>query len=189
MDRGAQRARIAAIEWRGNPPQPFPVFREAITKENVISLKTAALSSPYIGLKDPDGSYIDEFEEEYDGRTCAEVIALRQAQKAARGDIEHIKYLEDRVLGKPTQHNQNLNYTVNWKDLVASINVVDEETPLEEPPDLEPYTIEVGKDYQIVVKEETIDEDGEDEQEEEDYVIQIPEYSDDEILSDPLVGF
>lgn len=148
----SQSRKAHDIEWRGN--HPFPVEKEVITKDDIATLHFAAQTQPYIGKKDEQGYFINDFEEWADGRPSAEVIARRKVQKAAEGDNEMIKYNEDRTLGKPTQYQENLNVAMKWEDLTRGILVRDAEAPLLEP-DLKEYVdVDLTDDYHLIESKE-----------------------------------
>lgn len=154
------------FEWRGDPPQPFPVDGAPYTKENLRQLTTAALRVPYELLRDPLTGEILPGEEQYRGMSCGEVMKIRQAQEAAQGNLEAGKYLEDRLLGKPTQHQENLNLNVSYRDLLKQFRQMDEEEGVVEATEVR----RIGP-----VESETI------------YTPQ-DEYEEEAILADPGVG-
>lgn len=175
---------VWTLEWRGDPPQPYPVCRNVVNKDRWADVKLSTLAMPYRGKrkKDEEGNespyadFLNEQEEEFDGKTCLEVRERRLAQLAAEGDMEAFKYQEDRILGKPTQHSQNVNLSMTLQQFAAQLHQMDEEEPLRDPPEKMPVAIEVSDTYEII---ETDDAN----------ILDVRGIADEELLLDPLAGF
>lgn len=112
------------IVW-GEDGLPRPEYREAISKDGLNALIPAAVSCEYEPLEEmiydaqgkPTGEYqLIRGEERFIGMTKAEVAAHRYATAAAQGDMEAIKFIHDRVLGKPKQQTENLNLDLSMQD-------------------------------------------------------------------------
>ena len=73
---------------------------EMLEKDNITDLPIAALSLPYVRS---DKDIFLERDLEFEGKSNAEVMNIRLARKAANGNIQAIKTITERVLGKPKQ--------------------------------------------------------------------------------------
>jgi hypothetical protein len=92
---------------------PVPVYAPILTASSITALTYAAMSAEYEPERDHAGDVI-EVEKRFIGWTCAEVMAWKRAQAAARGCIESQKFMMDRTLGKAVQqiHQTNVNVTL-----------------------------------------------------------------------------
>ena len=104
------------VSWKDG--MPTVVYKEMLTKDVVAELPIAAMSMPYerteeeIFLnKDPD----------FEGKSNAEVMNIRLARRAAAGDTEAIKMINDRVLGKPKQQIESTKLTMTYADYLEQI--------------------------------------------------------------------
>lgn len=117
MSRGGGLVKMGKfIRWEGN--LPYPAYGEPVNTEQMTAVHRAALASPYVPMKDPEG-YLLPGEEDLEGMSCMEVGAWRNAQAYARGDLEAGKFVHDRVQGKPKQQVENLNVNASLKDFLA----------------------------------------------------------------------
>ena len=94
------------IKWENGIPKPADF--DIMTKSQFESLPMVFQSTPYQPETDPDTGQILAAEYVYrnaDGTwmTNAEVAQARRSLRAARGDLEALRNIEDRVLGKPKQ--------------------------------------------------------------------------------------
>lgn len=105
---------------------PTVMVGEKMSERGLKDLVPTALSLPYVGRKvtnfDMDGHPVEtlEIEPEFMGMTNAEVMLIKEAQKAAAGNSEATHRLLDRVLGKPKQQNENLNVNASYADFLES---------------------------------------------------------------------
>lgn len=103
--------------------RPVPTKREIITKEAVADLPITVLSIPYRRTPLEIEFKIDVHLE---GMTNGEVMMLRVAEDAARGDHKAADMLLDRILGKPKMVSENTNLNVNYTDLLEEFAKEDE---------------------------------------------------------------
>lgn len=91
---------------------PVPVYAPIPTAAFITSLTYAAMSAEYEPETDHAGEVTDK-EKRFIGWTCAEVMAYKRAQAAARGCLDSQKFMMDRTLGKAVQqiHQTNVNMT------------------------------------------------------------------------------
>lgn len=119
------------IKWVNG--QPVPAYAEPYTKENLKSLVAASLALPYEPKKEYGEVLPDE--ERFIGMTNGEVAQIRQAEAAARGDLEAHKYIHDRLLGKPTQHQENLNLTMTVQEFLKTVRETNKQYDIIDAPD------------------------------------------------------
>jgi hypothetical protein len=93
-----QKSYESFVVWENGVPRVE--LRQMLEKENLMDLPLAALSLPY--LRTPKEVFLER-DAEFEGLTNAEVMNIRLARKAARGDTWATKDIQDRVLGKPKQ--------------------------------------------------------------------------------------
>ncbi len=120
------------IKWVDG--MPVPVYREPIDRSAISDLGMAALSLPYAGeiLQDPKtkelltdidtGDYLRApIDKRFEGMTNAEVMMIRMAEAAARGDYDAFDKILDRSIGKPKQVNENLNVNATYEDYLMNL--------------------------------------------------------------------
>lgn len=74
----------------------------AFSKRQLNAMYAASLALPYEKKKDSDG-FIEPGEETFEGMTMGEAMYYRLARAASWGDMDAIKLMGDRTLGKPKQ--------------------------------------------------------------------------------------
>ena len=105
------------IVWEEGVPRVK--LQTMVTKEVLTDLPVAALSLPY---KRSDKDIFLERELEFEGKTNAEVMNIRLARKAAAGNTDAAKTIQDRILGKPKQQVESHSITETysqWLDRTA----------------------------------------------------------------------
>jgi len=105
------------IVWEEGVPRVK--LQTMVTKEVLTDLPVAALSLPY---KRSDKDIFLERELEFEGKTNAEVMNIRLARKAAAGNTDAVKTIQDRILGKPRQQVESHSITETysqWLDRTA----------------------------------------------------------------------
>lgn len=94
------------IVWRDGVP--YPAYADPFTKEAFENIITSTMALEYETEKyiDPElGIEVTApHEEKYRGMSNLEVMGRKLTHKAASGDMEAVKYVFDRVVGKPTTH-------------------------------------------------------------------------------------
>jgi hypothetical protein len=91
-----------------------PINRTRVSAKEVFTAIQDALATDYDGLN-PRMS----------GLSKNEAAMMSLANKAQDGDIESIKYLHDRMMGKPVQSTFNLNATADLKDFLSELSQKD----------------------------------------------------------------
>lgn len=109
------------IEWVNGEPRPYTEF--VVPKNQIENVFTAALSLPYEGTPDPAEPTELYIEPEFKGMTNLEVGAIKTARKFAQGDLDTVRLLTDRLLGKPKQAIENMNVEVSLKDYLDSLDL------------------------------------------------------------------
>lgn len=98
----------------------IPVNRVENIRDAVESTIQNAYLAPYDGP-----------ELEHVGKTKLQVGAEKVATQVAQGDANEFHRALDRLIGKPTQHNENLNVQTNLKDFLTQVahdnNIIDVE--------------------------------------------------------------
>lgn len=107
---------------------PTPVYTEPLSRESVNLLVFASLSAKYNQRKDEYGNLL-EGEEAFSESTKLEVAYSRIADQAATGDLDAIRFLTERVLGKPMQQTQNLNIEMTAHEWVNKLPKVENVVP------------------------------------------------------------
>lgn len=119
---------------------PLPVSVPALTKQGIEELPRTALSLPYVVPPlilplDPGKDatraqraaydaecerleYEHSLELEFQGMTNAEVMVIRQARAAAKGDPAATRDMLDRVLGKPKQSVESTSVVLSYEDVL-----------------------------------------------------------------------
>jgi|TARA_B100001971_G_C18158369_1_gene519937 hypothetical protein len=115
------------ITWEDGIPRVE--LRQMITKEVLVDLPVAALSLPY---ERSEKDVFLEKDSEFEGMTNAEVMNVRLARNAAKGDMDAIKTLQDRVLGKPKQQIESRSITETYTQYLERLAAAEEEKNLTE---------------------------------------------------------
>lgn len=106
------------IDWEDG--MPVLKYRNVVKKEAMNELTRHAMSQPYEGEWDPIlQDYIKD--PRFDGMTKAEVIEHKLIDKAAAGNIEAIKEIKDRLLGKAKQQVESKNLNIGYEDYLAGL--------------------------------------------------------------------
>lgn len=104
---------------------PVPVYTPPITKDSYEVEMYRALARQYEPKTDKDGNYLPG-EEKYKGWTNAAVIQDRKVQNAAKGELDFMKAIDDRVLGKPVQPTVNTNLTMTAHEYLQQLPTPDD---------------------------------------------------------------
>jgi len=120
------------IVWNAEG-QPVPAEVPVLTKPQIESLSATALSLLYepekpglsiftteVAKKNAQTLY-DEECAKYAGMTCAEVMFVKLAQKAAAGSLSATTELLDRTLGKPKQSSEVKSFSMKYEDYVKKV--------------------------------------------------------------------
>lgn len=117
----APRAEIYAeryIDWEDG--MPILKYRNVVKKEAIEELTRHAMSQQYEGDWDPRlQCYIED--PRFKGMTKAEVMRHKLIDKAAKGDIEAIKLIDERLLGKPKQSVESKNLNIGYEDYLMEL--------------------------------------------------------------------
>lgn len=103
---------------------PRPHTEWLLPKNRIDDVILASYSLPY------EGEYNKELEQyvlepEYEGLTNIEVACIKQAKKAASGDLEALRFTIERILGKPKQAVEQTTVTMSLKEYLASIDITE----------------------------------------------------------------
>lgn len=99
---------------------PVLKYRNVIRKEALNELTRHALSQPYEGEWDPVAQeYVKD--PRFEGMTKAEVMEHRLIDKAAAGNVEAIREIKDRLMGKPKQQVESKNLNISYEDFLAEL--------------------------------------------------------------------
>lgn len=90
---------------------PTVAYRELLTIDAVSNLPIAALSLPY---QRTPREILLAIDIEFEGLTNAEVMNIRLARRAASGDMDATKTIQDRVLGRPKQQIESRSITETY---------------------------------------------------------------------------
>jgi len=104
------------VDWSEGIPKV--VSRRMVTKEVLEDLPVAALSLPY---KRTDEEIFLCKDEDLEGLTNAEVMNIRLARRAARGEMDAIKTITDRVLGKAKQQIESKSITQTYTQYLEMV--------------------------------------------------------------------
>jgi hypothetical protein len=120
---------------------PVPTSQPLLSKRGIEELASVALSLPYV-VPQPElppepapeapltvtekyererDAILDKYHaevEKFAGMTNAEVMMVRQAEKAANGDSGAANDILDRVLGKPKQSVESKNLNLTYEDML-----------------------------------------------------------------------
>lgn len=127
------------VDWEDG--MPVVRYKNVVRKEAINELTRHALSQPYEGEWDPvEKCFV--IDPRFEGMTKAEVIEHRLVDKAAAGNVEAIKEIKDRLMGKPKQQVESKNLNISYEDylteLARSEGMLDDE-PSEESNDTYSY--------------------------------------------------
>lgn len=109
------------INWDANGvPRPFTDW--LLPKNKIDEVILASFALPY------EGTYNERLEQtilepEYEGLTNIEVACIKQAKKAASGDLEALRFTIERLLGKPKQAVEQTTVTMSLKEYLETIDI------------------------------------------------------------------
>ena len=103
---------------------PIVEYRQMLTVDILNDLPIAALSLPY--KRTAKQKFLDR-EIEFEGMTNAEVMSIRLARRAAAGEMEAIKTIQDRILGKPKQQIESRSITETYTQYLERLAEKEEE--------------------------------------------------------------
>lgn len=104
------------IVWEGG--KPVAKYTKIIDKEAVADLPLAAAGLPY----KRDALEVElGVDEEFEGMSNAEVMMVRMARAAARGDKRDRGELLDRILGKPKTSAEVKTVKVDYNDYIKEM--------------------------------------------------------------------
>jgi hypothetical protein len=95
----------------------IPTGKKPVTGQQLIDSLSDALTELYDG-EDPSKM----------GMTRKEAAMTAWARKAADGDLDAIRMLADRILGKPIQQVNSLNVTTDLKSFLSSLHLPGEQS-------------------------------------------------------------
>lgn len=133
VEPGKALVRGRLIEWDPATGLPVPVSRPILAAQQIEALATTALSLPYepeepaatdFTTKQAYDAAREKWEKErsdYAGMTCAEVMMVRLAQRAADGNQSATSELLDRVLGRPKQTSEVKSVSMKYEDYMKKI--------------------------------------------------------------------
>lgn len=105
------------IKWVDGVPLPVDSEIHITDKEVVKKVLQAAASLPYEG----EGGF-PGLDPELFGHTKLEVAMIRLMRQAAGGDLEAIKIILDRLMGKPEQLSKSLEVKGTYKDFLEVLS-------------------------------------------------------------------
>ncbi len=106
---------------------PVPYTDMVLPKNQLDNVLLAAMSLPYTGTYCPIQKDM-VLEEEYCGLTNIEVAAIKTAKKAASGQTEDLRFVMERLLGKPKQQVENTNVNVSLAEYLKALDLEDSAT-------------------------------------------------------------
>ncbi len=112
------------IKWVDG--KPVPTEKNILTKEAVTDLPITVMTVLYRRSPLEIEFKIDE---RFEGMTNGEVMMLRMAEDAARGDHKAADMLLDRILGKPKMVSENKNLNFSYQDYLQEIANREEPEP------------------------------------------------------------
>jgi hypothetical protein len=119
----------SVINWSNG--EPVVEYKQMLTKGVVGELPIAALSMPYtLEELDKVRSETERFlgiDEHLVGKSIGEVMNIRLARKAANGDKEAYRILQDRILGKPKQEVQSTSVSMTYSEYLDNLPEDEEE--------------------------------------------------------------
>lgn len=107
----------AMIEWVNGVPEPCYGY---INPSSIKKLAVAAASIPYSGEWDADLE-MNIIEPRFEGLTNVEVMWIKVAEKAARGDLDATNMMLDRILGKPKQSVESTSMTMSYQEFLNMV--------------------------------------------------------------------
>jgi hypothetical protein len=111
------------ITWDENGiPRSFTDW--LLPKNKIDDIVLASFALPYEGTFDTRLEQLI-LEPEYEGLTNIEVACIKQAKKAASGDLEALRFTIERILGKPKQAVEQTTVTMSLKEYLQSIDISD----------------------------------------------------------------
>jgi len=110
------------IKWTPEG-MPIPYTKWVLPKSRIDDVFMASLSLPYEGEYDLETGEALPIPPRFQGLTNIEVAAIKAAERASRGDIETLKFLVERLQGKPKQQVENTNVNISLTDLLKSIDI------------------------------------------------------------------
>ncbi len=111
------------VNWDSG--SPVVEYKAMLTKEVVADLPLMALSLPYERSEEEIMLGLDL---QFEGRSNAEVMNIKLARSAAKGDKDAIKMLHDRILGKPKQQIETHKVVENYHEFVDRITAEENKT-------------------------------------------------------------
>lgn len=103
---------------------PVVKYSVPIPASAMTEILKASMQMPYMeALGGADGAESEvpsQLEQSLQGMTRFEAMAHRVAQKAAWGDMECVKFIYDRLLGKPAQQITTTNLNMTYQDFLQS---------------------------------------------------------------------
>lgn len=101
---------------------PVKKIRTVLAKDDVQELRTNAAAQPYFGDWDPvNQEYIPD--PRYEGMSKIEVAIHKQMDQAARGDINALEKIEDRMFGKPKVQVESLQISATLEEFLEKVAV------------------------------------------------------------------
>jgi len=117
----APRAEVYAeryIDWEDG--MPVLKYRNVVKKEAIEELTRHAMSQAYEGEWEPLlQCYIED--PRFKGMMKAEVMRHKLIDKATKGDIDAIKLIDERLLGKPKQSVESKNMHITYEDYLMEL--------------------------------------------------------------------
>jgi hypothetical protein len=99
---------------------PVKKTRIALKKEDVQEMKYHAAQQMYVGDWDPINQDYN-VDERYVGMTKLEVAQHKQIDAAARGDLQALNQVEDRILGRPKQQVESVQISATLEDFLSRV--------------------------------------------------------------------
>lgn len=112
-DSDIKMVRRKLIKWVNGVPLPVDSEILINNKDTVRDIIAAAASLPYEG----EGSFLG-LEPELFGHTKLEVAMIRLMRRAAGGDLDAVKIVLDRLMGKPEQLSKTFEVKGTYKDFL-----------------------------------------------------------------------
>ena len=97
---------------------PTPAYRQILTNTAIQQLPLTVISLPYERTLEEE---IENIDPEFEGLTNGEVMLIRLAREAARGDQSAMTMLLDRILGKPKFQAEIKSLTMNYQDFLEEL--------------------------------------------------------------------
>ncbi len=106
----------SVITWESG--EPVVKYRQMLTKNVIADMPIVAMSMPYKRTQEEIDNDIDP---EFEGKTNVEVMNIRLARKAAKGDLDAYRLLTERVLGRPKQEVQSTNLSMSYSEFLEKV--------------------------------------------------------------------